>query len=238
MKSVIADSRLSKAAEMTLARFGYNLIKLPPSRYLPEGISSHPDSLICKIKDEIITFADYSDEAAYVFQDVRELYPQIKVSFSSGTPGKSYPDDSKFNALVMGDKLFARLDSLDELVRRAAEERGLCLINVKQGYPACTTLALDPSHAITADSGMARVLSQSGIDVCLIETGHILLPPYDYGFIGGAAGVSDGRVYFMGDYSAHPSAAEIEAATRAAGLRPISLCDGLLTDLGGLVFLD
>ncbi len=238
MKSVLIDSRAPRAAKEGLARLGYNVIALPKSRHLPEGISAHPDSLIFKLGCDTVTFADYCDEAAYVFSDIREAHPDVRICFSSETPSHVYPGDAKYNALVIGNKVFARLDSISSAIKELTLARGCEIINVKQGYPACATLVLDDTHAITADKGLARTLASQGIEVTLIKEGGITLPPYDCGFIGGAAGVGDGRVYFVGDYRTHPSAAAIEAAVGAVGLAPVSLADGLLSDVGGLIFFD
>lgn len=238
MKSVLIDSRAPKKAKERLASLGYNVIALPPSRYLPGAISGHADSLIFRLENQIITFADYCDEAAYVFSDIREAHPSVSVGFSSETPSHVYPDDAKYNALVMGNKVFARLDSISATVKEAAIAGGYELINVNQGYPACTTLVLDGTHAITSDKGLFKVLTTHGVSVTLIEVGSIGLPPYEYGFIGGTAGVCDGKVYFVGDYTAHPSAADIDKTIRSLSLNPVSLTEGLLTDIGGLLFLN
>jgi hypothetical protein len=112
------------------------------------------------------------------------------------------------------------------------------LVDVAQGYPACTVLKLSDGAAVTADRGMAKVLSEHGIRVYLIEDGGIALPPYEYGFIGGSAGVHDGVVYFLGDVSRHPSYAAILAALECEGLRHVSLSGGALVDLGGILFAD
>ena len=83
MKSVLIDSRAPRAVKDSLTRLGFRVIELPPSRHLPEGISAHPDSLITRLGKSIITYADYCDEAAYVFSDIREFHPDIRISFSS-----------------------------------------------------------------------------------------------------------------------------------------------------------
>ena len=91
---------------------------------------------------------------------------------------------------------------------------------------------------ICADRGLERSFSANGIDVALIENGGIALPPYEYGFIGGATGVFGNKVYFIGDYKRHPSAEIIENALSSEGYTPISLSDEPLFDLGGLIFLE
>ena len=84
---------------------------------------------------------------------------------------------------------------------------------------------------------MAKVLNDNGIEVTLIREGHISLPPHEYGFIGGASGVFENKVYFFGDIKTHPDSDIIEEALRRAGLEPISLSSEPLCDLGGIVFL-
>ena len=109
-------------------------------------------------------------------------------------------------------------------------------MNTKQGYPACSVLHFGNS-AITADRGLAQVLSENGIKVTLIRPGYISLPPYEYGFIGGASGVVDKNVYFFGDLSTHPDCEIIRKAVIAEGYAPISLSDEKLADFGGIIAL-
>ena len=237
MKTVIVDDRISEKCERGLMLRGFTPIRLPKDPSLGEAVSSHPDTVLFKLNDEIFTTADYCDSAAYVFSDLREYAPHIKINFTSDTRGKSYPDDCKMNALRLGNKIFAKLENLSSAIIRAAKNGGFDLINTNQGYPACTVLALDESHSITADKGMAKTLSENGVEVTLIREGYISLPPHEYGFIGGASGVFDGTVYFFGNVAAHPDAEKIDNAIRAIGYRTVSLSDEPLCDLGGMIFL-
>lgn len=237
MISALVDERISRECERGLTKAGFRPIKLPRSRALAEAIASHPDTLLFYHEGRIITSADYCDEAAYVFSDIRELHPDIKISFTADSFGKKYPHDVPFNSIVLKNKLFAKADTLSEAIKSYAAEQCLCIVNTRQGYPACATLALNSNEVITADKGLAEIYKSEGIAVTLIESGDISLPPYDYGFIGGASGVFDGRVYFFGDYKKHKSASLIESAILRAGLTPISLSDEPLSDLGGIIFI-
>ena len=114
---------------------------------------------------------------------------------------------------------------------------GLTSVNVKQGYPACTALAFGNS-AITADRGMMAALTSREIKTTLISTADISLPPYEYGFIGGAAGVYKNEVYFLGDVHAHRDSEVIRQAITEAGYLPVSLSDEPLADLGRIIFID
>ena len=237
MRTVIADCRISYACERALALRGFNVIKLPPHKRLGEDIASHPDMLLLKHGNTVITSADYCDMAPHVFSDLREYASELKISFTSDEQRAEYPHDALFNALIMGDKIFCRRESISPSVLALADECGMEVIGVRQGYPACTVLALSDSIAITADRGMARALTENGITVTLIENGDIELPPHEYGFIGGAAGVFEGRVYFLGSLDAHRDKEKIIDACRAAKVTPVSLSDEKLRDLGRLIFI-
>ena len=218
-------------------RRGYRVLRLPPLVTLPEAIGSHPDTLLFHHADRIITTADYCDAAAYVFSDLREFLQDISIDFVAESHGRKYPDDCILNAAVIGKRIFCRQESIAQGVVRYAGEVGLEIVGVKQGYAGCATLVLDDEHVITADAGLARVYREHGIDVLEIGCGGISLPPYEYGFIGGAAGVDDGCVFFIGDPATHPDGKSIAEYIERLGMRSVALSGGGLTDLGGLAFL-
>ena len=237
MISVLVDERISDACERALMLRGFYPIRLPRHPHLPDAICSHPDSLIFYHRGELFAPAEYCDIAPYVFTDIRERHPDIKIHFTSDELGKKYPSDCNMNAICIKDKLFANPASLSESISDYAKKNGIELVGTKQGYPACSTLHFGNS-VICADRGLERTFSANGIDVALIENGGIALPPYEYGFIGGATGVFGNKVYFLGDYKSHPSAEIIENALSLEGYTPISLSDEPLFDLGGLIFLE
>lgn len=215
---------------------GFNLIKLPPDKNLGEAVSSHPDTVMFYSDNEIITTAEYCDEAAYIFSDLREILPDIKISFTADRRSSVYPKDCVMNALVVSNKIFCKRESVSEAIIDFAKRHRYEIINVNQGYPACSTLSFG-NNAITADRGMAKTLSEAGVDVLLIEEGHIALPPHKYGFIGGAAGVHNNTVYFFGDLGSHPDEKLIAERICGAGFEVVSLSDEPLADFGGFIAL-
>ncbi len=238
MTSVLVDERISGTCRRALELQGFNVIPLPRHKNLPEAIASHPDTLLFYAYRELFVPAEYCDIAPYVFSEIRELHPNIKINFTDDILGEKYPEDAKMNAKQFGTKLFAKADSLSPAIKDFAKRRGLELVNVNQGYPACTTLALGCAAAISADAGVARVLKDEGIDVTLIQNGDISLPPYEYGFIGGASGVYKNKIFFLGDCKKHRNHVIIEMVIKSNGYTPISLSNEPLCDLGGLVFIE
>lgn len=238
MKVALTDQRISKCCERALEIKGFHVIKLPPMKQLPASMASHPDMLLTYIDGVILTSAEYCDCAAYAFSEIRELLPHIKIKFCDTTQGEIYPYDAVYNVLSIGKKIFCRKRSVAPEIIEFAKERNFEVIDVNQGYPACTTLALGNSYAISADPGMRKALFDNGVFVYTIDNGGILLPPYEYGFIGGASGVYKDKAYFLGNLDSHPSQRIIKDACLKAGITPVSLSDEKLADLGRIIFLD
>lgn len=223
--------------ERALLLRGFYPIKLPRHPKISSAVGAHADGLIFKLGNNLITTADYCDAAPYVFSDLRERCPNIKITFTADEPSSIYPYDAPMNAKVIGKYLFAKADTVSPSVIALAEEHGLTVCQTKQGYPACTTLSIG-DDALTADLGMAKAMKKCGIGVTLIENGGIALPPHEFGFIGGACGVYEGAVYFFGDVDSHPSADIIKAFCAEHAHEIVCLSDEALVDLGGMIFAD
>ena len=236
MKNILVDERISGQLERAIMKMGLSPIKLPPDRRLGVAVASHPDTLLFHHKNRIITTAEYCDDAAYIFSDLREYSPEVKISFTSDERGEKYPDDCVMNALVIGDRIFCNTEYISEAIKEYAKECGLIVVHTNQGYPACTTLAFG-NHAITADPGMAKTLRENGVDLLTISRGHIDLFPHEYGFIGGASFVYNNMVCFFGDVTRHPDGEEIVNFITDRGYSAVSLSEGRLIDLGGAVLL-
>jgi hypothetical protein len=136
--------------------------------------------------------------------------------------------------LVIGNKIICKSDSVSHAIPEFAKEHGYEIIHTNQGYPTCSVLTFG-SSAITADAGLADLLEKNGIRVTLIKSGGISLPPYEYGFIGGASGVVGNKVYFFGNLDLHPDAEIIRRAIEGEGYTAISLSDEELGDFGGII---
>ena len=85
----------------------------------------------------------------------------------------------------------------------------------------------------------AELLEKCGIRTYVIsDSDKIKLPPYEYGVIGGCAGVYKSTVYFTGSPDDHPSCDIIKSAILKEGLEYTALSRGPLVDVGGLVFFE
>ncbi len=236
MKIALIDERASEACRRGLMRIGAVPLTVRGTDMLMQGERSHPDMLIFINEGELFTSAEYYEECPELFSDIHEYLPEIKLRFTDESPKPKYPQDAIFNILCIGDKAFAKTDTASETVLNSLEMRGKKIVHVNQGYPRCTVLAFGTS-ALTSDKGMAAALRDNGIRVNEIENGDILLPPHKYGFIGGASGVLDRSILFAGSLQSHRSHELMENAVSFEGYTPVSLCDGPLCDIGGIIFL-
>ena len=74
------------------------------------------------------------------------------------------------------------------------------------------------------------------MDVLEIEPGHILLPGFDTGFIGGATfKLSAHELAFTGELDGHPDRPAIEAFLEARGVEPVYLTTQPAFDIGSAV---
>ncbi len=238
MRAAIVDERAGPAVIAGLRKRDFCVFELPPCERLPEALASHPDMLMLRLDGELFVEKLFYEENSELFTRLTESLPFITIRAIAHSLGNKYPEDCILNALRMGERIFVKSDTVSTELLEAAKALNLKIVSVKQGYPACTVLALGGTHAITADRGMAKALRNEGIEVLLIDNGDISLPPYEYGFIGGAAGTLGKTVYFLGDPKTHRCGDEICRFCMEAGFEPVSLDVGALRDLGRIIFID
>jgi len=125
----------------------------------------------------------------------------------------------------------------DPVILNKAKELGLESIHVKQGYTKCSLVILDDNAAITSDKGLAAALKKYGIDILLITHGHVNLPGFPYGFLGGASGKVDDEIIFNGNLSAHPDFEKIKDFICQRGLKVTWFEEYPLEDIGSIIQL-
>lgn len=219
MKTIFISNRIPNTLCSIFKDMGLSLILLPPEPSLPKPVSSHADMLIFGN----IVQKDY-------YERNKNLFEGFDMVLAEEVFGDKYPEDVLLNAFAVGDTLFGRTETLSCEIRKLYPKA----VNLRQGYAKCSTL-LFGDNAVTADNGIAQTLSEHGINVLRISPGHISLPGYDYGFIGGASFVYEDNVIFFGNITAHPDYMRIKAFIEEAGYNVIYDPSIPLTDLGGAI---
>lgn len=213
---------------------GIEVLALKEYRRLDTPVSSHVDMLICKIENTVFCYEDYYLENRSMFEKIENNYKVVKVSKKCS---RKYPNDIGLNALVIGKKIFSRLDSTAKEIVDYAEENGYKLVNVNQGYSACSTLVLNEGSAITTDISIYKALINEGCSALLVTSEGIELKGYNCGFIGGAGGVYNNTAYFFGDISLHCDYSRILSFLEENNCQIKSILSGGVYDFGGIKFL-
>lgn len=213
-----ADSKITEA----LRQEGFEVILLAPFSALDHPTDTHADMLLLDVNGKIFKYEDYLIDGE--FESISE------------SMGAKYPHDVLLNIAVVDSHAFCNVKHASKTVLKYLEDNGYTIHRVAQGYAHCSTCIVSDEAIITADEGIYTAACEIGIDALLIGAGSISLPPYGYGFIGGASGVTDDAVYFCGSLEYHPDGERIRAFIEKYGKRVVELCDAPLADVGGILF--
>ncbi len=224
---------LPQECVQSLTRLGFEPVALPSFSALGKPVASHTDLLVCPLGNKIFTYGDYMRHIPIHKLEQRGY----TVTAIDEAAGAKYPKDIALNCLITGDKIFSSVRHTASKVLDHALELGYRTVNVRQGYARCTALAISDSALITADPSMARAAKAQGLDILVISQGGIALEGFEYGFIGGAAGVFGDLVFFAGSLERHCDGARIEEFCNCHGKSCISLSQEVLVDVGGIFFL-
>ena len=212
-----------------LKNMGHNIIPSDTvdTFLIPE--QNHADMQILMINNE-----------TFILNECKTLKRKLELinpTVCSKKVGKSYPENILLNFLYFKNCLFGKAKYIDNSVKEFCKQNNIKIVNVNQGYCRCSTLVVSDNAVITADSSIEKALKNNGAEVLKISPGHINLPGFDYGFIGGASGKIDkNTIVFFGNIQSHPDYRLIEAFCEKHNVKIKSLCINYpLTDIGSIV---
>ena len=232
----IIDCRLPETCKASLSARGFEPLPMPPFPKLPEPVASHPDMLLFISDGVLITHKDYYDIAKNEIDRIASA-GKLSVLLSDEEIGDRYPHDILFNAATVGIFILGLSNKISDHIHALAAETGRRIINVNQGYTKCSTVVVDNNAVITSDRTIALAARECGIDLLFVRPGHITLPGYDTGFIGGASGRCGNKIYFCGNLDTHPDAMAIKAFCAAHCRTAVSLSSAPLFDAGPVFFI-
>lgn len=235
IKYAVVDCRIDKKTENALGNYAESILKLPPFSRLSPAVASHPDMLIWVYGKALITFEEYYLENRDLFALLEAEGYEIITDGCNVSP--EYPHDIPLNCAVVGANILANKKAVSSRIKKLAEAEHLRLLHTNQGYAKCSTCIVSDNAIITADASIEAVASSVGIDVLRVESGHVALSGYNYGFIGGASGVAGDNVLFTGNLGKHPNADSISKFCARHGKRAISLTSEPLYDYGTVIFV-
>jgi len=215
MKRVVISDNTYPAITEYLVSMGYETSPVSPAGKVHPAMASHPDIYMCKL--------GASPESPVFFGKAENLTPD-------------YPGDARYNALCVGKYFIHNLKCTDPDLLKAALERGLTPIDVRQGYAKCSAVSVDDKSIITSDIGIKTALSAQGdIEVLTVAPGHVSLPGFPSGFLGGASGRVGNEIVFCGDLSLHPDCERMRDFIEARGLGVKDFIGLPLLDVGTII---
>lgn len=224
-KRAVKVAAVARPFAHVLADYGITPLSVEPSKALPQLICDHADMQVFHLGGGRVVVAPEQHE---LISSLKEYGFDAQVC---APLGDKYPQDCKLNAVLLGNTVFGRLQSLAPQVLHTVKQK----INVNQGYTRCSVCLVNETAAITADTTLALALRTRGVDVLQICAGHIELMGYDYGFIGGASALIDkDRLLFFGDITKHPDYPLIHSFLQKHNITEVH-SQGPLTDIGGMV---
>ena len=233
---VVTDKRINRDSLSALVDQGFEPVMLDPAEYLSEPVSGHTDMLIFIGFGSLFCHSRYYGLNKSVIDRISDA-SRSKITLSDEATGDKYPLDVLFNGCVIGNRLVCNEKTISNHILDAARGYGYEIIGVPQGYAKCSICTVSDNAIITADKSIAAACASRGIDVLNIAEGHISLPPYSYGFVGGASGAFGDKVYFCGSLDRHPDGETIKEFCRKHKKTAVSLSNGDLQDAGSLFFI-
>ena len=234
---VIVSELLPKACIAQLRAYGFETIPLPADPRLPRPVASHPDMLLFLSDQTLITDQTYFRDFARTQIEYICRKANLSLQLTDEPPAHQYPSDIRFNAARVGTHLFTHPTHTSPAVLSLARQHHWNIISTKQGYARCSVCPISDHALITSDPSIASSAKQNGLDVCEIHQGHISLPGYSYGFIGGCCGITNHLLFFSGSIDLHPDRDQMISFMRDHAITPISLSDEPLFDAGSLFFV-
>lgn len=217
-----------------LTSLGYDIIFSDRISAFPKPEQKHADMQILRINDAI-----------FMLNECKDLYKKLTKNLSANSiilcrnkAGEKYPKNILLNFLFLNNTIYGKMSSMDLSLKEYCMSNKIKMVNINQGYARCSTLVLNESAVITADSNIENALRNNGAEVLKITEGNIALKGYNYGFIGGASGkIDDNTVVFFGDITKHTDYSKIKNCCAKHNIEIKILSKNImpLTDIGGIV---
>ncbi|URZ07246.1 DUF6873 family GME fold protein [Clostridium felsineum] len=230
MKTVIVDNRISELEKYNLKKLDLNIILTPICKDISFPISGHPDEVICKVSDKLMII--YKNSTSEFIASIKNL--GIHIIKSSNTLENEYPNDVALNGVVLKDFFIHNIKYTDPSLYNNILDK--TIINVKQGYTKCSTAVINDYALMTSDIGIANSASKFNLDVLLLPPGDIVLPGFEYGFIGGSCGLINKNILaFYGNLEKYKFKNKVLNFLNKHNIKPIYLSDSKLIDRGSII---
>ncbi|WP_444657755.1 DUF6873 family GME fold protein [Caproiciproducens sp. R2] len=207
------------------------VLPIKPCKTLSVPVCCHADMLLHHLGGNRIVAANGKEDLKIKLEQLG-----FEVSYSNKCISNSYPQDVILNCARIGNRLLANWKAIDSTIYEYCSANRIEITDVRQGYAKCSTIIVDSRSVITADPSIAEAAERMRMDVLKITPGYVNLEGYEYGFLGGACGmIGKGKLAFTGSIKNHPDYSGMKSFCDQKKVELISLTDGPLLDIGGIL---
>ncbi len=224
----LIDPRLSRAISTALKQHGLEPIAIPLCSRVADPIAGHPDIQLFLSGRNCFVHPEMPRDF------LKKIAPFLEIVQGDSYLGRNYPEDIAYNVAQVGGVAFHKSAKTDCKIISFFQKNGVELVDVPQGYSRCSTVIVDDSSIITADVKIDRAARERGLNSLKIDPGHVELPGYRYGFLGGATGHHGKYVFFTGHLNHHPNEKEIIEFIKSRGKEPVFLSNEKVVDGGSI----
>lgn len=227
---IIVDNKTPAEAKKRLAFYG-ELLALETNAITYPAISGHPDIFFCPTPQGIVVAPNLP------FHYLREL-EKHQIIYLAGTKavGSTYPNSATYNAATTSGYFIHNIRHSDPALLAACAS--LTHIHVNQAYTRCNLFALDNDLFITSDSGIEKTLCRRQLQCFYLSPTGIYLQGHRHGFIGGACGCWQKKVFLCGSLRHYVWGKKFRELVEEKGYEVVELFDGPLYDIGTILFAD
>jgi len=226
---VIADAQLPLAALEKLSQFA-EIIPFSTQKIVYPAISGHPDIFFSQTDENLLITAPNLPEKYY------QILQESAISYIKGkTPlGMKYPETALYCALSGKDFIIHNFKITDEVLKNQSLDKKK--YSIHQGYTRCSLFHFSNRALILSDRKALKILSEN-FDTFYISPDSIILPGMPHGFIGGALGSFEDKVFLTGSLQFLKEGQELKRWIHKKGFELIELYQGPIFDGGSLLFI-
>lgn len=225
----IIDKRAPFEVKKNLKKYVDDIFEFSSEGITYNSISGHPDIFLFQ-DDNGFVVAPNSPKELINFLECKN----VNYSFGDKPVGEHLDDSVLYNCLTTNKYFFFKKDKPDASIQKRNSEK--ILINLPQAYTRCSMFAIN-DKVITSDKGIVKALEKNNIEHFYFNPSKIRIEDHKNGFIGGAMGAVDNKVFFLGNLLKHNDGKALYKFITTLGKEVICLGNDYLYDGGGIFFV-
>ena len=230
VRHIIIGEKYRKLLENALIRNNLSPIWLKNNEFVDERLSGHCDLMAAHLGGRRIVACEFLRNSQLINN---KEFPEVELLTVPDPTGKAYPMDAGLNFCLIGRKLIYNPNTANCAV---VSKLDCEMIPCKQGYTKCSICVVDENAIITADTKIAQIAAENGIEALLGEKDIAALDGFEYGFIGGASFKIDrNKIAFTGIIKKTDEKNKIESFLSRRGIEAIYLTEHELFDIGSAI---